>query len=286
MFRVENFTKNGENGRIVTFSFTAQNNANGVNFNPLSVFTKEAVANAKTDKNHDEKLENFAQELTTYELVDSYIKGNEVFNTVKATTTDKAFIELIESENFSGVSPSLIAHKAPVPNRNVTPRFYEDGALELFTFSLLDNQKPAFKGADKMDVVERFSAIDEMTLTATLKEKETEEKTDEKTESETFALIDTLQSELAYVKDTLHHMKKKYEDFATAIEAINAKNEDVEPFSIDNNEEEDTTTKEEQQFVENMSKLSSEKMLNSESVNKTTKQQTTYSKLQTINNII
>lgn len=156
MFQIEKFNKDGVEGVKVSFKFTAQNNTNGVNFNPLSVFTADAVKSAKLDLNHDFNYEKFDSSKTTWELKESSIKGTEVEHEVFMESTDPSTVEVVTSDDFRGFSANLIPKVAPVPNKKATPRYYPDGGILLESFTALTKGSPAFKGADKV-LVETFS---------------------------------------------------------------------------------------------------------------------------------
>ncbi|MGL6337557.1 MAG: hypothetical protein ACRC80_00265 [Waterburya sp.] len=187
MFERETFSKNGNAGVRVKYSFTPNNNANGVYFNPLSVFTQEAATNSKTDRNHNFEYETFSNESTTT-LSEAKVKGTVISYDAIFESTNPLVVEVVTSDSFKGFSPTLTPVAAPTPSRSSTPRFYKDGDLTLEGFSILDNQTPAFAGADKVQV-ETFSKenavyINEETFSEVEKQEANKEK--EKLKKETF----------------------------------------------------------------------------------------------------
>lgn len=233
--KIEKFSEEGKEGRKVSFRFTTQNNLNGVAFNPLSVFTPEAVGQAKYDYNHDFNYERFSADSNSMTLGEPKIEGTKIMYEAEYKTTDPEAVKVVDSEKFSGFSSNLIPVKDPIPNRKATPRYYEDGSLQFASWTLLEGQRPAFEGAGDIQV-EQFSVAEDVVLMETFAEEEepkeepkeeqpTEDKpqeepkpeTEEKTQTEEFAvavkeLTETVKELRAFVTEKFSEDETETED--------------------------------------------------------------------------
>jgi hypothetical protein len=238
---IEKFSSDGVEGIRVNFNFTAQNNTNGVNFNPLSVFTPDAVAKSKLDLNHDFKYEAFDDSKTKWELKNSHVKGTEVEHEVFMESTDPATISVFTDPNFKGLSANLKPNMAPVPNRTATPRFYPDGGIELESFTALTKGTPSFKGADKV-MIETFSDDSQSGVTIIEEAEKAPEvippATDQKQkETEKFSLSEDLQNQMIWVDRDIKELIEKKAELEIAIKALNGTLEPPEYFSEDKKKE-------------------------------------------------
>ncbi len=161
MYHIEKFaTGEGTNGVKVKFEFTPHNNTNGVYFNPLSVFKPTPVKTS--NKNHEDNYEIFSDG-TEMSLSEAKVDGDVLKYDAEYITTNKAAIEVITGENFSGFSPELISKSTPVPHKKAVPRFYKDGALTVRSWSILEGKNPSFKGAGDVQI-ETFSENSPMVI--------------------------------------------------------------------------------------------------------------------------